>query len=179
MLTGKSIILLTLYAIFGLLIYINFVSFVGKGAVEARPDIVRKVSSILPQGWGFFTRDPREDITEVYRYDNNKQFERFIRNNAEPAYLFGAIRTGRIRSLELGQILSHIADSNWIRGTGNYYRVADSLHAIPITWSSLTQSFTPGNYLLIKQQRPPWIWQQNINSSKIPFKAVMIKITKS
>lgn len=76
--------------------------------------IASAVNSILPQGWAFFTRSPREEAILVFRKVGDQQWQDTdIGPNAEPSNFFGADRRARAQGLERGIITSSVPDDSW------------------------------------------------------------------
>src|SRR4030095_4783202 len=79
------------------------------------PGIKEKTSimAIIPEGWGFFTRNPRE--TDLYLYFLKDKH--WVMNPNAPISScrnsFGLNRLPRAQSVELGMILSKINDTCW------------------------------------------------------------------
>ena len=44
-------------------------------------NLKRKLNIIFPEGWGFFTKNPRDLGLEVYKIENNKLIKQSTRNN--------------------------------------------------------------------------------------------------
>ncbi|WP_162621784.1 SdpA family antimicrobial peptide system protein [Microbacterium suaedae] len=65
------------------------------------------VQSVVPQGWGFFTRDPREPSVTPYTEGVNNEWVNAKRGpNVQPQYAFGANREGRLTEFDVEGVVS-------------------------------------------------------------------------
>jgi len=72
------------------------------------------ISELLPQGWSFFDRNPHETQYVPYIPDHNGQWKSMLqRTNGDPAYMFGWDRRGRVRGIELEEIIHRLPESSW------------------------------------------------------------------
>src|SRR5256885_14361051 len=71
------------------------------------------IIAIVPQGWGFFTREPREPSVEVFTQNGHP----LIDSNASPSNYFGLSRRTRALGVELGLILSQVREDQWKKQT--------------------------------------------------------------
>src|SRR5581483_8297699 len=74
------------------------------------PDYNVRNSSLylFPEGWGFFTRNPREAIVDIYSIEGQNQLTLLSHANGSSAYYFGASRLGRRFGYEISMVLNHI-----------------------------------------------------------------------
>lgn len=69
--------------------------------------------TIYPQGWGFFSKNPREEMINVYEMESFKQAVSWPNNNIKN--FFGLYRFGRAQGIELGYLIDQIPPSiKWI-----------------------------------------------------------------
>jgi antimicrobial peptide system SdpA family protein len=83
-------------------------------------DGLRAVSEITPQGWGFFTRDPRSPITQARLRSVEGKWETVTRGpNATLRNAFGFNRSSRLDEYDVSQITgSRNIDELWSDCTG-------------------------------------------------------------
>ncbi len=88
------------------------------GAVERT---VRVINEVVPQGWGFFTRDPREPITQAWVRDGSGEWLAASRGpNATLRNAFGLDRSSRLDEYDVSQVLGgKDIDGLWVDCTGN------------------------------------------------------------
>jgi len=132
------------------------------------------VFTLLPQGWGFFTRNPRELQTLIYR----KTVEGYVlvnKSGSEPEYLFGLSRISRRKNIEFGQIFSKIPDSLWIDCPSKRISDCDPESAYNFK-NQYINPFCVGDFLLISQEPIPWAWSRSYYDIKMPFKYCKIHV---
>lgn len=64
------------------------------------------VTKIVPQGWGFFTKDPQEIRVHYFSQTDDGSWINADIANSDSANLFGASRVARLRGIEYGTLLS-------------------------------------------------------------------------
>ncbi|PZE26358.1 SdpA family antimicrobial peptide system protein [Curtobacterium sp. MCLR17_055] len=84
-------------------------------------DGLRTVSEITPQGWGFFTRDPRSPITQARVRTAEGEWKTVNRGpNATLRNAFGFNRSSRLDEYDVSQVTgSRDIDELWSDCTGN------------------------------------------------------------
>ena len=128
---------------------------------------------MIPQGWGFFTRDPREDKLIVYRKSDNS-LTKITQPNFSIENLFGLSRRGRMRQLQLGNLILP------------YYRYMqpcerkDPLECAPDSIFSVKsvfhKSMLKGEYLIVKQATLPWAWSKSRKDQFNPYEFLQINV---
>jgi antimicrobial peptide system SdpA family protein len=84
-------------------------------ALPARDSLVLPVNAVVPQGWAFFTKSPRDPILSAYEYDEHGQAYRIPElTNADYRNLFGVNRRGRAIGTELAMLLDLIPPERWV-----------------------------------------------------------------
>lgn len=131
------------------------------------------IFSFIPQGWGFFTRDPRESIINVYKKDDENIIKITTPNSTAESF-FGMSRKNRLKNIELGIITSKIRDDQWIEGEKNRFILKD------IKIDTIAHNFKPqhffGEYYIVEQNRVPWAWSKNYKNLVMPYKYVKIYV---
>ena len=112
----------------------------------------RYASSILfPEGWGFFTRDPRTERIQLYRSEGSTVGSEVSFKSASARNLLGFSRKARRIQMEIARITAGVPDSIWSSQVTNHPRIEISrdvgLHFIK-----------EGDYTLKKSWPVPWAW---------------------
>lgn len=134
------------------------------------------VMSVVPEGWGFFTRNPREVDQHLYFYKNNK----WVRNPNSPISswrnTFGLNRFPRAQSVELGMILSNINDTCWKTASINleHNNISD-IASIEVFNDSPYPTIT-GRICILQQEPIPWAWSWNKDELAMPSKYVIVDV---
>lgn len=80
---------------------------------QGPPAAMIAVSDTFRQGWGFFTRDAREDRSDLFR-DVNGQWQRFETGVMSSApNFFGLTRTQRAYMADVAFIVSELDEGGW------------------------------------------------------------------
>lgn len=146
--------------------------------VQSNNHHVRKVFQyVIPQGWGFFTKSPREAMVDLYSVKRDSTFELVSVRNNDPKYLFGLSRESRKIGMEISVLLSQIDDKKWVKIKGfNNITTPDS----SIVVDNKTLELIPnGHYMLVKHIQPPWSWRNNIKEKHLPYETVFIHCTNT
>jgi antimicrobial peptide system SdpA family protein len=119
---------------------------------------------ILPEGWSFFTRDPREADILIFRLSDGGGWQS-VRSGpyAQWRHAFGWSRRPRTQGLELGIILATLTRADWHSCRTTEACLAETLHAEAIVVSN--PSPVPslcGKLALIKASPVPWAWARNL-----------------
>ena len=144
-----------------------------KGTVTGNTFKYKKyVNAILPEGWGFFTKDPREAMTEMY-VEKNGQLERIDFLNNDVKNYFGFSRKSRRVAMDVGIIYEQIINNHRYNST----QEADE-NAVTIQfWERLyaLQSYSTEKFYFVQKEYTPWAWYKNRRSSVKEEKYIQFK----
>jgi antimicrobial peptide system SdpA family protein len=123
---------------------------------------------LLPQGWAFFTRDPREERFHVFSRDQNGKWIRALRGpNASPANFFGLKRASRAQGIEVGLLLSKVPGSGW-QTCSEQPEVCLEQAPLVATIENITPHPTLCGEVGLALQKPvPWAWSYHRSGSQI------------
>jgi len=130
---------------------------------------------IFPQGWKFFTRDPRLAEPTPLRKVGDDWVPLENAGSATAANFFGASRQGRALGPELNWVLAPIAESEWQSCDGP---AASCLAKAP-TKQVETQLKHPqlcGSIGLVTRQPVPWAWAKRSPAVTMPSKVLRLEI---
>lgn len=105
-------------------------------ATGVTADAFRVVGEVTPQGWGFFTRDPREPMTQAWVLSASGGWHRSMRGpSASLRNAFGFDRSSRLDEYDVSQVLSNKDVTElWTDCTGYSTRLcaqrAESKHGV-------------------------------------------------
>ncbi len=77
----------------------------------------KAISYLFPQGWGFFTKDPKEVTIDVYQLEE-KTLKLISINNFSLQNLFGFSREARYIGFEFGKLEQYIPKMDYKNGLG-------------------------------------------------------------
>lgn len=114
-----------------------------------------KIGAIWPQGWGFFSKDPRSTNMKIYSLDNSKDIKL---PNMQIENIFGLNRKGRAQAIEAGRINSKIAKGKWIDCKENEHNIEDIKNSgefINVKNDS-PKPLLHGKYIFAQEKPIPW-----------------------
>jgi antimicrobial peptide system SdpA family protein len=80
-----------------------------------RRSVAEPVHAVLPQGWAFFTKSPRDPILTAYEFDEQGRPRRVPEiSSPDHRNLFGINRRGRAIGTELAHLLDAVPPERWI-----------------------------------------------------------------
>lgn len=158
--------------------WILFLSYVFKASIPipSNETFKRKalIFNIIPQGWGFFTRDPRENEIWTYQILDNSILK-VTETNGNLNSFYGASRRNRLINIELGFLVSQIHASSWIKMKGGKLIFDKKIHT-----DTIINSFNPltikGSFFIVEQERVPWAWSKNSDTIIMPYKYTKIYV---
>jgi len=135
----------------------------------------RGIRMLMPEGWGFFTRDPREPDITTYVKSKGSWYRSPNMPIANAANLFGINRFPRAQSVELGMLLHDVPAEWWRPCRSNIDACLQSIPAKPVTNTSPFPVFrdTIG---LVRQEPIPWAWAAHRNSITMPAFIVILQV---
>lgn len=129
------------------------------------------VKNLIPQGWGFFTKDPKEPNFYLYKVDREVSEVNLM--NFSFKYYFGLSREPRIISTEIALIANKLGVKDWhknitmdslLKLTPPIFMKNDSINALP-----------PGKYIIEIKEIVPIEWFGHGQEKYIPNnKAIFI-----
>ena len=159
-----------------LLLGITLTSSVEHNPVKVFHNYKREVFSLVPQGWAFFTRSPREAQISVYQIATDGSLTP-LNHHHHQNYL-GLNRDATRLISELGVVKSNLADSLWVNTTWNYQ--SELYGSLPETTVTVTNPVKNaqlcGELLVVLQPPVPWAWSKSIDQIKMPAKAIRLNI---
>jgi antimicrobial peptide system SdpA family protein len=132
---------------------------------------------VLPEGWAFFTKDPKEPRFLVFARAPDGSWSRAFGETPKLAATFGFSRRERALGVEAGLIASAVTQSDWkpcpstpaaclALGSGN-----------PIVALNTTPHPTLcGPIGLVQQDRVPWAWAKSVNEDAMPSRVVRVNV---
>lgn len=136
------------------------------------------LQALVPQGWGFFTRDPREPRLLPFRHEAAVWRAASEGPNGEPWNALGLNRAARAQGVELGLLENAVPTSAWKQCTADIPGCLDAL-STPIRVANPTPSPTLcGDVGLAQRDVVPWAWAGSVpDETGMPSKVVRLTIT--
>ena len=158
----------------GAFLYFTLISAFEFNPVSIQKTKAKLIFTLAPQGWGFFSRDPREEQILVYK-KTETGYALVNKSGAEPQYLFGLSRTSRKINIELGNLFSQIPDSLWIEPKVNELEACEEgpLHRFK---NPFQNPLCTGAYLVVKSKPVPWAWSESSDRITMPIKYCRVDV---
>ncbi|MGG0219813.1 SdpA family antimicrobial peptide system protein [Bacillus mycoides] len=117
------------------------------------------VSNTIPQGWGFYSKDPREEMINLVDPNTGKTAAKWPNNM--PVNMFGLKREGRSQGIEVGLLMEGVKKEQWNSCSKNPTNCLKEIKE-PIKINNPTKNATVcGEYGIILQKPVPWAWSKN------------------
>lgn len=128
---------------------------------------------IIPQGWGFFTKDPRDNQLEVYKIVNNTTNKITIKNVALETS-FGLSRKARYIGYESAQVINSIDKKYWKSNVfGNINKLKyDSAYRCNNNLKYLKK----GQYLFVTYKIIPYKWANSNQEKNNPIEYAFVEM---
>lgn len=171
--SNKSLFLIVLFSI-----VLSFVVFVFKSSVALSANTVeykskRITNLLIPEGWGFFTRNPREATLQLYELKDSID-QPVLKPNASAEFFFGASRRNRKVAMEISEVLGEIPQSSWIKTKGSY-SIPDTIVTVK---ASESIHYLRGKYLAVMYVDTPWAWARHPERHTKEYSCVAIDVVK-
>jgi antimicrobial peptide system SdpA family protein len=130
---------------------------------------------VFPQGWGFFTKNPREPENSIYLRQPSGGWKNVTPNNFSWSNYLGLARKTRLCGGEITTLQSQVPESLWVKGDTKMD--FDTLPVYPVKNPSKSKCFI-GEYVITRDDRLPWAWSKDWDKVRIPSKAARMKISE-
>lgn len=132
---------------------------------------------LLPEGFGFFTRNPREDCILLFRRSDRGWQSASVGPAQQAAYAFGAVRAVRAQGIEAGLLIESLgAPSRWAR-----CRERPEACLARTRSSATISNRSPAPTLcgmvgLALQETTPWAWAQRGAKPTMPSRVIVATV---
>lgn len=115
------------------------------------------VRSLVPEGWGFFTREPRSLDLRLYRRVGDAWSPMGRLPIAHPKNLLGIDRWPRAIPVELGTLLDQVEPEDWVETTDGPGGAVSSGRAVPVR-NPMPHPRLCGHLRVLSREPVPWAW---------------------
>lgn len=141
-------------------------------------DLRSTVMSLIPEGWGFFTKNPRDPEIQVAVLHNRRLEKLNIVSSFEAKYAFGFNRLSRAQGLELDALLGELqASSVWRDCQQKTSICAENLLVQKRLVNSAQFPTLCGNLVLFERRPVPWAYR-NMNPN-MPSRLTRVEVVCS
>lgn len=142
---------------------------------EAHADGV--IRQILPQGWGFFTKSPRDEEFYIYRRTAHGWQNAFDGPQATPRNFLGLSRATRAEGGELGLLTMGIDSKAFLTcRTSNRACIERQRRVIKVV-NTQPNPFYCGEIALAYRKPVPWLWQYEFKGVSMPVRVLRMNVT--
>lgn len=135
------------------------------------------VNLLMPQGWKFFTRNPREEDLKIFKKDgDDKWSDALIGPNGSAGNYFGLKRDMRAQGIEMGILMASLDKDIW-QTCAEKPEICVSSAPIRAELENVDKNPTLcGELGLVLQEPVPWAWSRAKKEVIIPSKFVRISV---
>lgn len=154
----KRFSLVLIFIFFLYYTFLLFTSSIGYNVETQKYLITNLVNKISPQGWGFFTRSPREDNVDVFLLGKELNKIEFMPQNSDLSNAWGMDKKSRMKGFETSMILEKLQGKKW----SDTELKKPEFILIP---SKDLHYFKKGNkYIFVKYMIVPYLWQKYVTT---------------
>ncbi len=135
----------------------------------------QEINSLFPQGWAFFTRDPREEIIRLYEQEEKDYIYLNKSSSLLVADIFGIKRHKRRLSSELAEIIKKIPSKSWMSYENE--KLFESMSLLKVTdtlKNEFKNNILKGEKIIYRSKRVPWAWSSS--NVKMPYMLAKVYI---
>lgn len=135
----------------------------------------KTISYLFPQGWGFFTKDPKEVAIDVYQLEG-ETLKLISVNNFSVQNLLGLSREARYIGFEFGRLGQYIPKTIYKNETGDVSKIYPSTTTI-VKIPFLPKFYPIGKEFVVYQYKiVPFAWINQNQEQYRPYLVARIKL---
>jgi antimicrobial peptide system SdpA family protein len=140
--------------------------------------VLQFIGATAPQGWAFFTRNPREPTTLMYRRAPDGQWKKAsIGPTSRPAYLFGLDRSARAQALEMGWIFQNMTFEEWVPCDEIPEQCLQRFQIQHSITNEIPSPTLCGAIGFARVPPVPWAWRRSLETITMPSKVVAVQMS--
>lgn len=171
-----AVLVIALALIWGVLAVVALEASREDNALRFGRDHQKYVTMFVPQGWGFFTRDPREDDYDVLAFDGQQWRTRFGHPNFQWSLLLGWSRAARAQSVEFGLLSGSLDQDGWVECKRRVDECASELDVHQTIGNASPRPTFCGEVVVMTRPPVPWAWARSARSITMPSKLLKVDI---
>ena len=137
--------------------------------------IKKEVNIAFPEGWGFFTKNPRDLHLEIYKIEAGNIKSISICNHSLSNFL-GLSRKSRVIGYEASMLANKVKKEQWKDSDGTSLEKFVYESIIEIQSISNFKYFTEGDYIIKLYEPIPYAWVKENQEEFNPYKIARIKV---
>jgi len=172
----NNIVKFSVYILWRGIIVLLLLTYAGESPFWETRNYLSEAIGIAPQGWAFFTRDPREPQEKVYFKENGSWVldQRFYAGSRPLSKLY---ERNRLVHVELANILQQVEDDMWREcQDGLAACISDTNIPVVAVRNISNLQILCGQFLIESQPPVPWAWASSKKSVYMPSKLVQLEV---
>jgi antimicrobial peptide system SdpA family protein len=174
------------FLIFGIIVFlfINFlfISSINNNAINLKYRAFHKNFSnvIFPEGWAFFTRNPRENKIYIYRILPNKGLQEVSMKNFEAGVFFGIDRKNRVMYAKIANIIDDVKPEYWNDFSLIENKITkNEIDRLSVLNIKVKGPMIYGDFVIMIKKTTPFAWYCGTkNKIKTDSRLIILKIKK-
>jgi antimicrobial peptide system SdpA family protein len=168
--------------VYGVMIVVALYILVGNlpySALQLPGSQYLELRAVVPEGWAFFTRNPRELRTSVYHRPASREWRIASDPQFSAPMLFGFRRTSRAVGMEAAQLLETAGSVTWrdcaAASAGDCLQRLGDGDAIPVRNRAAAPALC-GDVAILLQEPLPWAWARSTPPVHMPLRLVRLRV---
>ena len=130
---------------------------------------------LLPQGWAFFTRDPRTmDLSAVVR-DSDGTWRAAASGRNWPHFL-NFSRSWKLPGVEIGVVLSELTEPQWQKCEELPSVCLEKATSSGAVANKLSTRTLCGDVGIVRQEPVPWAWRESMDQTVMPSEVLRLQV---
>ena len=134
------------------------------------------VRTLLPEGWAFFTRNPRESTYHLYEETPGGQLTSADSADARAKGLWGLERKSRLRSIAVAQLASRVPKEAWKECRSTLRQCRQEQDVEPEIALKMNVPTICGHVVLEEREPVPWAWRRSFFRVHMPSRTARAHI---
>jgi antimicrobial peptide system SdpA family protein len=123
------------------------------------------ITTMLPEGWAFFTRNPREPQWLAFGRVEDR-WMRLEQRHASAVNRFGFGRYAPLQMMELGALIRQSEDTDWVAFPADTDPLQIHAASVPVH-NPAARPILCGDILVVEREPVPWAWSPQAASIRL------------
>lgn len=146
-------------------------------SIESPISKYNRVSNFLPQGWGFFTKDPTEELFDIYEVDHKGMLVQLNESNSSASNLFGFSKKNRFKMIEYAILYENLKGRKWFHTKGLLETDTITEYDTLKLQNDLLILKKNKIYYLAKHSPVPFAWSMKDQEKNKPYEFIKIYVS--
>jgi antimicrobial peptide system SdpA family protein len=132
-----------------------------------------------PQGWSFFTRDPREEKQTLYVRNGSTWESASLAPHARLSNFGGLRRKSRAQGVEMALLINGVPATEWQHCSASLQECLAQLPAGRAVRNTSPAPTLCGTVAVVLQKPVPWAWARSARPVTMPFRMLPLEVSCS